>query len=246
MLRMVLILCGVVAIVFGVLGTRGQISKDRPRIFFPDMRYQPKYIPQGQSAYFADGRAMRPTVAGTVAYAGQDYFADAGYLPGPDPNFLRADDAYFRGIADPSKVNDKNELLPEAFVRQIPERAVKELGGFRQLLARGKVKFTQYCAVCHGESGYGGQGDDAHGIVGRYGMTGIASYHDDRLRSAPDGDLFNTITNGKGSMSPYGHQLKVADRWAVVGYVRALQYSQAADPNDVPPEARERLGVPKP
>jgi len=34
------------------------------------------------------------------------------------------------------------------------------------------------------------------------------------------------VTNGKGSMSGYGHQIKdVLDRWAIVAYVRELQFA---------------------
>src|SRR5258706_5061987 len=87
--------------------------------------------------------------------------------------------------------------------------------------------FRSHCAACHGETGYGGQGETAHGTVGRGiidlttgkrnpGMIGIASYHVDRLREAPDGYLFDVITNGKNTMASYGHQVPVQDRWAIV------------------------------
>ena len=62
----------------------------------------------------------------------------------------------------------------------------------------------------------------------RKGMIGIASYHVDRLREVPDGYLFDVITNGKNTMSSYGHQVQPQDRWAIVAYIRALQLSQNA------------------
>jgi hypothetical protein len=31
------------------------------------------------------------------------------------------------------------------------------------------------------------------------------------------------ITNGKGNMGGYGHNVLVRDRWAIVSYLRALQ-----------------------
>ena len=37
-------------------------------------------------------------------------------------------------------------------------------------------------------------------------------------------------------MPAYNHQIQVADRWAIVGYVRALQRSQNASEKDVPQE----------
>ena len=61
-------------------GCRGQPSEDPPIHIIPDMDWQPKYQPQGESAFFADHRAMRAPVDGTVA-VGQ----------------LREDDALYRG-----------------------------------------------------------------------------------------------------------------------------------------------------
>jgi hypothetical protein len=42
-------------------------SNNPPVEIFSDMRRQPKYLPQEASALFADGRASRPPVPGTVA-----------------------------------------------------------------------------------------------------------------------------------------------------------------------------------
>jgi len=50
-----------------LLGCRGQISSAPPRRLFDDMVWQPKYRPEARSRFFADGRAMRPPVEGTVA-----------------------------------------------------------------------------------------------------------------------------------------------------------------------------------
>ena len=57
----------VVAMVIGLAGFRGDISR-RPGIeVFPDMDRQPKVRPQTPSEFFADGRASRLPVEGTVA-----------------------------------------------------------------------------------------------------------------------------------------------------------------------------------
>ena len=42
-------------------------------------------------------------------------------------------------------------------------------------------------------------------------------------------------------MPAYAAQIPVDDRWAIVGYVRALQRSQRARIEDVSPEARSAL-----
>ena len=98
------------------------------------------------------------------------------------------------------------------------------------VLAHGRVEFMAICANCHGADGYGG------GIVVRRGFPQPPSYHDERLRNAPVGHLYDVITNGYGAMYPYKSILDVNDRWAIVAYVRALQRSQHAAAGDVPPD----------
>ena len=104
-----------------------------------------------------------------------------------------------------------------------------------ELMQRGKERYTIYCAVCHGASGGG------NGIAGQYGLVAIASYHQDRLRTMADGEIFNTITHGKNTMLGYGANIPVNDRWAIVAYVRALQLAQTATISDVPADERAKL-----
>ena len=106
-------------------------------------------------------------------------------------------------------------------------------------LERGRDRYQIFCAPCHGATG------DGNGITKRYGMGATPTYHDPRLRSMPDGEIYNTIANGKNTMLPYADKLAPDDRWAVVGYVRALQRAQqgvAADVTDA--AAKSTLGIP--
>jgi mono/diheme cytochrome c family protein len=274
MLRLILIIFAVAAIVVGILGFRGQMSTNRPWNVFLDMKYQPRYSAQGQSDYFADGRAARVPVAGTIPYDGGRYRNDAGDHGEPNLNFLpETDPVFFTGRTKPDEkrmikvkvqkqrpkldkdnqpLNDKEgkpvtetyeeeedrEETVNFFVPHIPKRAIDGAvyadsmtgyTGWDALMRRGRERYNINCAVCHGETGYGGQGDTAHGIVGRKGMIGIASYHQDRLREAPDGYFVDVILNGKNTMPAMGHQVPSAeDRWAIVAYIRALQLSQNA------------------
>jgi mono/diheme cytochrome c family protein len=103
------------------------------------------------------------------------------------------------------------------------------------LMQRGRGRFEIYCAPCHGSVG------DGDGWIARRGFPHPPSYHDDRLRSAPDRYLYDVITNGHGVMLPYANRVTPADRWAIVAYIRALQYSQDRPVSDVPPDAAARL-----
>jgi mono/diheme cytochrome c family protein len=81
-------------------------------------------------------------------------------------------------------------------------------------------------------------------VTSKYGWVGIANYHDQRIVDMADGELFNTITNGKNTMLAYGPNVTVNDRWAIIAYLRALQRSQNATEADVPPEHRAALDKP--
>ena len=229
-------------LVVAVLGFRGQKSANRPWHFFLDMKYQPKYTAQGTSKYYPDGRAMRLPVENTIPFDGTDYFADAGYHPGPRPDFLKADLRYFHGVADPAAKKreadgtetrepptwEGGKMIKEGYyTARIPNAAVAEAGGWEPLIKRGQQQFGVHCAACHGSSGRGGQGEGAYGIVGTYNLSvAPGNLTGDVVRSQPDGQLYHTIANGKGAMPGYGHQVKVPDRWAVIAYVRVLQYAQ--------------------
>ena len=112
----------------------------------------------------------------------------------------------------------------------------------RALLNRGHERFDVYCSPCHGLAGFG------DGMVAKRAdelqegtWTPPSSFHSDLLRKRAVGHLFNTISNGIRNMPAYGPQIPVEDRWAIVAYVRALQRSQNATVDDVPPDIRAQL-----
>ncbi len=107
------------------------------------------------------------------------------------------------------------------YVLTIPEEVVTRGGGLESLTARGQERYGIYCTPCHSLTG------DGKGMIIRHGMLPPPTYHQDRLRHAPDGQIYATIENGKGNMPAYGPQIPIQDRWAIVLYVRALQISQA-------------------
>ena len=87
----------------------------------------------------------------------------------------------------------------------------------RPFLLRGQNRFDIYCAICHDRAGTG------RGTVASKGIGVVPSLREERIRYLSDGELFDVISRGKGAMPAYGKQIPVTDRWAIVGYVRALQ-----------------------
>lgn len=95
-----------------------------------------------------------------------------------------------------------------------------------EVLRRGQERFDIFCAVCHDRSGSG------NGLVlQRAKLVSRAAFNfnlpdlgrEPRLVEAKDGYLYQVITLGQATMPSYAHQIPVADRWAIVHYVRALQ-----------------------
>lgn len=104
-----------------------------------------------------------------------------------------------------------------------------------QVMARGQQRYEINCLPCHGPQG------DGKGITTKYGMTIIANLHDPRIVRLGDGEIFNTISNGKNQMQGYAATIDIQDRWAVIAYLRALQLSHLGAIEDVPPAERAAL-----
>jgi len=104
-----------------------------------------------------------------------------------------------------------------------------------EMLERGQQRYDVYCAPCHARTGNG------FGVVVQRGFRRPVTFHDPRLRAAAPGYLFDVMTRGFGAMSDYAAQISPEDRWAIAAYVRALQLSQHASLQDLPPVQREQL-----
>lgn len=203
-----------------VAGLRDHHSPNRPFEFFPDMDRQPKVKAQTESSFFADGIGPRVAVPGTVPL-GWDL---PGKKAAAQPDIQQAANAY--SVApdyyNTGKMGDRwGDGLP------VPVTAT--------LMKRGQERYIINCQICHGATGGG------NGVTSKYGWVGIANYHDQRIVDMADGELFNTITNGKNTMYGYGGNITVADRWAIVAYLRALQKAQLGRVSDLTPEQQAAL-----
>jgi len=186
-----------------------------------DMYDQPRYEALEASDFFADGRSARPQVEGTIARGALR--EDEPFYTGKEGGQLvhQIPIAAYRAIYDGS---------PRRFGQPYDETESADLR--KALLTRGRERFDIYCSVCHGRAG------DGDGMIVRRGFRRPPSYHTDRLRHAPDGHFYDVVTSGFGAMPSYASRVDVADRWAIVAYIRALQLSQNAQWDDVPVEQR--------
>ena len=214
--------------ILAVFGFRGQVSTAPPLELFPDMVRQMKVRAQAPLNFFADGRGPRLPVAGTVPIGyempkpqtAETRAMSVGPWSHPNASFSVGTDYYNTG-----KMRDQ-------WGTGIPLEVTSEL------MERGQQRFNITCAMCHGAAAMG------NGIVKQHGLATVVSLQDERIRKMSDGEIFNTITNGKNTMMPYGPTIIVPDRWAIIAYLRSLQRSQNAAVADVPPEHRADLDKP--
>lgn len=188
------------------------VKSTKPRIhLIQDMDNQPRFKSQQRNAMFADRRAMRPPVEGTVARGAVD-----------------PDTVVASGLSDPAN--------PESWVEAIPVPVTPPM------MQRGRERYDIFCSPCHGLAGAGEGATAKRAEALQEGTwTPPSSFHTDLVKSRPVGHLFNTITHGIRNMPAYGPQIPVADRWAIVAYVRALQRSQGSTIDDVPADRRTSL-----
>ena len=199
----------IVCLVISTAGFRGAFTRNSPIEVFPDMDRQAKVRPQAPNLFdevfgARDGRGSRLPVIGSVA----------------------------RGAAmDDQPANTGRKAGSEDWVE------VNPLGVNADTLERGRERYTIFCAPCHGQAG------DGNGIVTQYSLI-TADLHQHRLVQAQDGYLFDVISNGFNAttnavgiaytrMPAYKSKISAEDRWAIIGYVRALQYSQLGKLNEV-------------
>jgi len=202
-----LIFLTVVAVVVGIAGLRGHLSRKPPIEIIQDMNRQFKLRPEAPDGFFADGHTSQLPPPGTVArsqpiqtligpvYPYEDSPANTGLITGTT-NFVATN--------------------------PLPVTPVS--------LRHGREQFEIYCSPCHGALG------DGNGIMKKLGdLLAVANLHDKRIVEMTDGEIFNTITHGKGLMAAYGPTVSIKDRWAIIAYLRALQLSWLGSTNDLPP-----------
>jgi mono/diheme cytochrome c family protein len=224
---LIFFLTGIALVAF--LGFRGEHSTGSPIELFPDMVRQPRGRAQAPLAFFSDNRFARTPIVGTVPigyeFPKSQTIATAGQsIPGseshPALQFSEGTDYYNTG------------KMGDSWGTGVPMEVTE------QLMERGRQRFNITCAMCHGATAAG------DGINKQYGLATVVTLQDDRIRKMADGEIFNTITNGKNTMMAYGPNLVVSDRWAIICYLRALQRSQHTMVADVPPEHRADLDKP--
>lgn len=198
--------------------------------------------PYRSSPFFKDGLSSRQLVPGTVprGWLREDKELFTGKKSG-----LPAAQAPASGGA-PSQSSGTTTPVQTFSATQVAAAYPDDVDKFpfpitENILKRGEGRYQIFCTVCHGPTGSG------DGMIVRRGFRKPPSYYEQRLREAPVGHYFDTVTNGWGAMPSYAAQIPVQDRWAIIAYVRALQLTRPATPTATVPATNTKppVGVQK-
>jgi mono/diheme cytochrome c family protein len=197
-------------------------TSDEPRIHLvQDMGHTPRRGAQQPSKVFADGRAARPAIEGTISRT-----------------TVLGDDHYTLGYS-------RDDAGKVTFFEGFPLRITVD----QKLIERGQQRFNIYCSTCHGVDGRGmgivhqraTQLQNNSEVSMGTSWVPPTNLHSDQARGRVEGHIYNTINNGIRNMGGLGAQIPTDDRWAIVAYVRALQLSDNFPASKLPPEVRQNL-----
>ncbi|MCE9670222.1 cytochrome c [Myxococcus stipitatus] len=197
------------------------------------MQVQARDDAYSEDENFADARAMRPTVPGTVPR--EWYLRQAAYVPLEIPD---------GGLVDPAH-------FPLRLTREVLQRGRDQFETWcspcHGLLADGRSIVARNMRLRAPPALYGpghelhppegaesGRPDAGTGVV-RPAPSGWAAL------PHPPGFYYQVITDGYGLMPSYAAQLPPEERWMVVAWLRVLAHSQLAPLSAAPPEVRTRL-----
>jgi mono/diheme cytochrome c family protein len=210
-----------------------------------EMARQPSYRPLERTEFFADGRASRPLVEGTVPWRGRGGGEPSLLVYRRSPEYADAARAA-AAVADP--LMNPLAVLPLLLGPGTAEYVdVCPIPIDRAALERGRERFNIYCSVCHDALGTG------NGKVVERGYLPPPNYHLDYsrgferrgqkvlLREAPIGYFYEVITRGFGGMPDYASQVPPIDRWKIIAYIRVLQRSQWVPLRELPADERTRI-----
>jgi mono/diheme cytochrome c family protein len=212
-MRKQLIQVAMVAAVIFLLSSCGFDPKKPGRVYMPDMTYSnalETYAPSDIPNEDGDMVSTRKPVKGTIP---------RGWIPTDER--IRTNEAFLASYMA------KNYYIHDA--AHWDEEYAKAAASIKDPLeytddnkAAGKKLYSIHCINCHGAAG-NGQGNL---IVLEDGSDGpypaVPPDYKKRLPEIKDGNIFYSVSYGKGMMGGYGYSLSVTERWQIIHYIKSL------------------------
>lgn len=193
-------LTGILLVFFiaGVVISCSDIKRTRGREYMPDMAYSRAY------ETYAPHENLRERNINYTAMPVPGTIKRGEYFPFPIPRDRDGDSVNYvasRAVPNP---------MPPLDTVQVKEA---------------ERLYLINCAICHGVA-LDGNGPLYNGGNGPYPAAPKNLVGDPVVSVMPEGQIFYSVTYGKGQMGPYGSQLTTSQRWAIVHYVKSKQQAK--------------------
>lgn len=212
-MRKQIIQVAMVSAVIFLLSSCGFDPKKPGRVYMPDMTYSnaletysPSDIPNEDGYMVSTRKPVKGTIPRGWIPADERIRTNESFLASyMAKNYYIHDAAYWdeeyakaaSTIKDPLEYTDENK-------------------------AAGKKLYSIHCINCHGAAG-NGQGNLVvleDGSDGPY--TAVPPDYKKRLPEIKDGNIFYSVSYGKGMMGGYGYSLSVTERWQIIHYIKSI------------------------
>jgi mono/diheme cytochrome c family protein len=171
------------------------VRRSPGRVYMPDMAYSRAYETYAPIDTLGKQGIYynRMPVAGTIKRGETLPFMVAVDRPGDSTNYAAS-----RAIANP---------LPALNANQLKEA---------------ERLYLVNCGICHGKA-LDGNGPLYNGGNGPYAAAPAKLVGNPTYERMPPGQMFYSVTYGKGQMGSYASQLSTAQRWMVIHYIKSKQ-----------------------
>lgn len=153
-------------------------------------------------------------------YEPSEYFSNGTIMRHPPQGTVPRSQA----LAPPDLPEVADGMRNGVLVDRVPVPVTEDV------VRRGKNRYDIFCAPCHGMTGTA-RTQVSENMTRRPPPPLVLP----PVRTYPAGRIFRAVSYGYGLMRAYDAELTLADRWAVVAYVQALQLSQAVAFDALPP-----------
>jgi mono/diheme cytochrome c family protein len=185
----------VLVLAVAVWSCSDKIKREPSRVYMPDMAYSRAYETYATTANL-DSLGIHYTrmpVPGTIKRGELFPFPIAKDAPGDSVNYIQS-----KQVPNP---------LPALNAVQMKEA---------------ERLYLVNCGICHGQK-LDGNGPLYNGGSGPYAAAPKNLAGDATVINMPEGQMFYSISYGKGQMGPYGPQLNTTQRWMIVDFIKSKQ-----------------------
>jgi mono/diheme cytochrome c family protein len=143
------------------------------------------------------------------------------YTRMPVPGTIKRGELFPFSIPRDAAGDSTNYVLSRSVTNPLPSLNATDIKEAERL-------YLVNCGICHGAK-LDGNGPLYNGGNGPYAAA-PRNLLQEPVLSMPDGQMFYSITYGKGQMGPYGPQLSTQQRWMIIDYINAQQGGGASAP----------------